>query len=404
MVTAAALSLLLPTAEETDLLRACLWSGEPARAAWTRWQQVVGDARRALAAETHAAKSLLAPVHDAMRRNALVVDAPLRAVLSAAALAEELRSETYRRVLLRALDALADASVRVLVMKGAALAYDVYPAPALRHSHDVDLLVGRADLTRAARALVLAGFTPSPPPFPRGDHRRLVDRSGLPVEIHCGLVRLPFYTSPLAAIWERARRCTIAGHGAETLSAADQLVQICGQASCCASRKSLRWVTDAWHLITRDGTLDWDVVERTARASRLALPLAVLFAYLAEHLEAPVPGHVRESLSAAAAQADRATREIALVGVRAGARGTFRNLFRTARDWHERAALIKWMLAPAPATLRLGEPLRHAKFWPAYYALRPIGYVVRRVRSAIGTAPLSAGVGVPSRRTAGRES
>jgi hypothetical protein len=145
----------------------------------------------------------------------------------------------------------------------------------------------------------------------------------------------------------------------------------------------LRWVTDAWHLMTSDRTLDWDLVDSTARASRLALPLAVLFGYLAEHLEAPVPGRVRESRSAAAAQADRATREIALVGVRAGPRGTFRNLFRSARGWSERAALIKWMLAPAPATLRLGEPLRHAKLWPVYYALRPIGYVVRRVRSAI---------------------
>jgi hypothetical protein len=64
-----------------------------------------------------------------------------------------------RDALLReAIEALAAASVDVLVIKGAALAHTIYPEPYVRPRVDVDVLVDRADLARASRVLEAGGW------------------------------------------------------------------------------------------------------------------------------------------------------------------------------------------------------------------------------------------------------
>jgi hypothetical protein len=65
-------------------------------------------------------------------------------------LAHDIRLE---QMLLRALAALADASIRARVFKGVALAHTVYDDPALRVFADVDLLVPSADFGRAVEIL-----------------------------------------------------------------------------------------------------------------------------------------------------------------------------------------------------------------------------------------------------------
>ncbi|APR85421.1 Hypothetical protein A7982_10770 [Minicystis rosea] len=61
---------------------------------------------------------------------------------------------------------LAAAGIEALLVKGAALALTVYPDPAVRGMHDVDLLVRRADHDRAVAALVRGGL----------EHQRVADR------------------------------------------------------------------------------------------------------------------------------------------------------------------------------------------------------------------------------------
>jgi hypothetical protein len=56
------------------------------------------------------------------------------------------------------LEALAAAGVDALLLKGAGLAYTVYPAPYLRARVDTDLLVDRAALDRAEQVLAAAGW------------------------------------------------------------------------------------------------------------------------------------------------------------------------------------------------------------------------------------------------------
>jgi hypothetical protein len=96
---------------------------------------------------------------------------------------------------------------------------------------------------------------------------------------------------------------------------------------------------------------------------------------------------VIERMVATAAAADRTGREVALLGLRAGQRGTFRNMIGATRTWGGRIDLLRWMLVPVPASLRLGAPLRYPNAWPAYYLARPFQYLARRARRIVSPRP-----------------
>jgi hypothetical protein len=377
-VPSGALALLLPTPAQTDFLRACLLTGDRARAAWEQWRQAVGDPRRGAADPFSGSPSLLPLLHHATQGGGIDADPALRAVLAASALVESRRAAAYRRICARALDALAAAGIASLVLKGSALADSVYPEPSLRHSHDVDLLVHRDDLARAAAALGAADFASHRASIEqRADGIVMGDASGLPVVLHATLLRMPYHAPALEGIWSRAVPRQIAGCAAQALSAADQLVQICGQAAG-PGRDTLRWATDAWFLLQRTPDLDWTIALDFADDARLALICSVLLGYLAHELRAPVPAAALDRLSTAAASADRAERDVALFAVREGRRGTLRGLLRAARGQRDRIDLVRWMLLPSASGLR-GTPLPHPRLWPAYYAVRPLSYVVRRL-------------------------
>src|SRR5262249_35556323 len=60
----------------------------------------------------------------------------------------------------RLLAGLAGLGIRPILMKGAALAYTVYPEPALRPHADIDLLVAPADRERCTAGLAALGYEP----------------------------------------------------------------------------------------------------------------------------------------------------------------------------------------------------------------------------------------------------
>lgn len=67
--------------------------------------------------------------------------------------------ESHRAMLLRIFNALGERAIDCLVMKGTALAYSVYDAPAMRRRGDSDLLVKQADLDATREALAALGMT-----------------------------------------------------------------------------------------------------------------------------------------------------------------------------------------------------------------------------------------------------
>lgn len=118
-------------------LRALLRGGDPA------WPGHYDRDAFAAACEEHAIAPLL---------YARVPLPELREHATRAAVTEPLRLADLREVLA----ALREANVEALILKGTALAYDLYPSPELRPRADVDLLV--SDFARSAEVLPRLGF------------------------------------------------------------------------------------------------------------------------------------------------------------------------------------------------------------------------------------------------------
>ncbi|MGB6564835.1 MAG: nucleotidyltransferase family protein, partial [Candidatus Binataceae bacterium] len=139
------------------------------------------------------------------------------------------------RELVRLTALLEQGGVEALALKGPALAMTAYGAVTMRQFNDLDLLVRKSEVGRAAEILRAAGYAPRP-----GYGLADVDRPGgyeiamaragalTDIDLHWRLIP-PYF--PLALdgeeLWRRAVRIEIEGAPVRTLAPADHLLYLC---------------------------------------------------------------------------------------------------------------------------------------------------------------------------------
>jgi hypothetical protein len=136
-----------------------------ANIAWDTFGVSSGDFIAACAAE-----DLTGLVHERLRASAVARQWPktLRDELTTRARGLVARELSDRTELIRVLDALAQAQVRPILLKGTALAYTVYASPALRPRQDTDLIIRHQDLDAAREVMRAIGY--AAPVYCDGDH------------------------------------------------------------------------------------------------------------------------------------------------------------------------------------------------------------------------------------------
>jgi hypothetical protein len=375
------LSLLLPPPEETLLLRVCLSPGESARAAWRRWRNRRRMPGKALL-RNNSFKKLRPLLFNAVQCHSLEIDKEALTYLRTAYLKEELRDAAVRRICREVLLGLEKEGLASILLKGMALAETVYGNPVLRHCHDIDILLPDDQLSRPAGFLSSLGFRVCSAPQSQSRHLRMLQDSGLPLEFHSNLFEVPYYQMPVSEIRARGRSQAIAGVKTRILTPADNLLHVCGHASYSSKRQSLRWVTDAWFIISRHPDLDWELLSHDIRRSGLALPVSVMLGYLAESLDAPIPSNMLRSLSAAASHSRPIERQLALRGTRSDGRGSLQELFGRATNWRERVFILQWLLFPSPHYLAWVDQV-HPWLLPFHYLYRPLRYARNRLQSSL---------------------
>lgn len=219
------------------------------------------------------------------------------------------------RELVRLMAMLEQGGLEPLALKGPALAMAAYGAVVMRQFTDLDLLVRKRDVARAAEILLSEGYAPRSG-YSLGDLDRpgayeiAMARAGALTEIDLHWRLLPPYF-PLAIdgedIWRRAVRIEVEveGGAVRTLAPADHLLYLCAHGAK-HGWQALGGICDLAELIgassrtsspTSSPTLsiDWD--ELSARAERAgarrALGLGVMLAH--ELLDAAVPEDVLEA-------------------------------------------------------------------------------------------------------------
>jgi hypothetical protein len=378
------LSAILPTPSDTRLLRACLQEGERGREACDTWLKSHADPESEYAREFVArefVKSLLPLLFVSVRSHSIAVSNSFLTVLRTAALREQLRTKTYYDICGRVLSTLARNAVPAILLQGAALAKTVYPDPALRHSHRLDLLIERRHINQLVGLLAPLGFSRSSTTLRHGGHDfEIIHESGLPLAVHHELFEIPFYNTAVRDLYSRAVPAAINGIRTQVLSPADALLHACGEATYSVRQESWWWVLDSWFIVNRCRDLDWDLLLDTSKRTHLALPLSVMLTYLAEELDCPFPADFLHRLSAVACKVPSIDRELALFGARQSPRCGFRRLIRDTGNWRGRLYVIKWMLLPSASYTVWENQLPHLWLLPVQYLYRPLRYVSARIR------------------------
>lgn len=287
---------VFPDARQQLLLTAALEDGEAARAAWLAWQ-AGGD----FAAADRCSRRLQPLLYKNLLRQGVAPEMliPLRDHYFSTLY----RNKAHLRRLRLLLAWFAREDIPTLVLKGAALIFQVYGDPGLRPMADLDILVPHPHAARASALLVEAGWTALPLPA----RVRAEPQSVTAVEWHgADGGQLDLHFSPFAeslgwdaisVLWAASVPCDASGIGTRTLCGADQLLHLLAHGAEVRPAPAIRWVADAMGLLRSDIAIDWERFAAMAARLRLQLVASRLLAYLIAHHGADVPARVCRALN-----------------------------------------------------------------------------------------------------------
>jgi hypothetical protein len=243
------------------LLLRILGSDAPTASDWrlsnSAWERLVNEA----------ADHGLAPMlHHRIRsiEGEFPVPAPTARRLQGLSAHSELRNRSAYAALVPVLQALENARVDVLLLKGAFLAQCVYSDPALRPMADIDLLVRRDQLASSERVLRSMGYeragngTYDPTSGDRCHLPAFIAPAALPIELHWSLVRPSCASIDFERLWGSAQAAEVAGIQVFGLSEEHLLHHLCLHVSCHHRfRVPLLQLYDVFATLRHFRDLDW---------------------------------------------------------------------------------------------------------------------------------------------------
>ena len=294
-----------PRAGDLLLLHAALDPAEQATAHWVAWRG--GLRGRAV---DRGAERLLPLVWWNMGGPDAAEPAVLE--LAAAYHASWSRLQEQAAAAERVIAALQAEGIRVLLLKGLALALCSYERPALRPMADVDVLVAPADRAGAAAVLERLGFHPGrrlgPGELAAMHSLGFAGAAGAAVDLHWFALQECCYPGADEMLWEDAARCVVGAVETLAPAPAGMLLTAVAHGIRWNPEPAGRWAADALTVLRRRAALvDWARLRLEARRRGLPLLLAAALSWLAKELAAPVPPAVVAELAEdGAAWAERA--------------------------------------------------------------------------------------------------
>jgi len=265
-----------------------------------------------------------------------------------------------------------------LLLKGSALAYTHYPAPYLRPRGDIDLLIRRDDLDRAADMLARMGYERSLEADAeiwtgQRHYLRMSATGPVMVDLHWRIANPLVFADALAfdEVWPRSAPVPALGTSARTLSPADSLLLAClHRVAHHQDRVHLLWLWDIHLLVSRMSAGEFASFASGAAGAKLGVVCARGLALARECFGTAVPDDLLAELAAAKGEP-----AAAFVGAAFSPFGVALGDLAALSGWRARAALVREHLFPPAAYMRRRYPR-----WPA--VLLPIAYVHRVVAGA----------------------
>ncbi len=284
----------LPDEGRDALMSAALDPPNRALESWRWWERSGADART-----DPVARRWLPLIGHNLR--AAPVDPPVRALFVEArrhAWASNIRLLDAARP---ALESLATAGIRTMLLKGAVLANRPYGEPGLRPIGDVDVLVEPGHARAATRILEESGWVA----WRKHSERDLLLAHGLDLwkpphgalDVHWYLLAECCWEGADRGVWQRAQPMTSVTSTTVVPAAEDLLLHICVHGLRWSPVHAGHWVADAVQIIQTSGErLDWDVVIAEAARRRLGLQMTHALRVVRERGHADVPQAVIDTL------------------------------------------------------------------------------------------------------------
>ena len=199
------------------------------------------------------------------------------------------------------LEAFSHSQIKVIVLKGAALAETIYPDVGLRPYSDIDLLVHKEDQPRAAAKLSQLGyellFDYRLGFSQQFGHQLCYVKGDVAVDMHWHIAGLP-YSRYIAVnrLWKRAALVSINGIDALALSPEQLLIHLCLH----AARHDYCWLfllVDISESIRHYGDeFDWELFLAEAERYRVCFSTRNVLRLVKRLFDSPIPAFVLEHL------------------------------------------------------------------------------------------------------------
>jgi hypothetical protein len=330
-------------------------------------------ALEAIATRTRTANLL----HRHIADNRLGVPALIEAHLNDLYRRQSLYGLEQRLVLARVGELLDARGISNVALKGSALAFTIYPQPAMRPLRDIDVLVPADRAEEAHRLLQQNGFSRAPWAKEYGtefNHQlpELVsDRHGVTVEIHHRIYSRGWNgdAALCALLLETAQPVNVGGKTCHLAAPLANLLHLTVHATLhnCFDNGPLT-ISDVHHL-WRHPDLDKQAVVRTAEQLSLGRPLALLLAIARAAGPLPLPPWLEARVEQAAPFVPAAMEAMFQLPAQADQRALVRRLKNNQAGTGPLAAMVK-MVRPDPQKLAeiAGSSSHDRRRWTAYPA------------------------------------
>lgn len=245
--------------------------------------------------------------------------------ITAAYWTSHFRNRALLRELHRILAGAAEAGIRVMPLKGAALVAWYYPVPALRPMSDLDLLVRPEDVTVMAALLGTLGYSaiPRAPSFfdergaesePR-ERAFLTDAAGMRALVEFRTEPLDPGIGPLlkadpasaaqfhvhcVRMWERGRPATIGGAPCVRIAPEDMMLHVASHLTTRHAGLRLLWLHDLCLIAAQHrDSFDWGEMIADAHRLQVIVPIHAALTAARRWLDAPLGREPFERLSSA---------------------------------------------------------------------------------------------------------
>ena len=271
--------------------------------------------------------------------------------------------------------------IPVILLKGVALAENVYGNVGLRPMVDTDILVQRRNVVAALAVLQRCGYRQVGMEITPGatlayENEILLRKEGNSVgqiELHWSLFDSPYYQRrlPETTIWGTAELIALENRTAYQLSPEWTLLHLCGHLAFHHQGTGLLWWNDVAELLYRFANrIQWPEVMAQAQAAHLTLALKLVLLTAADIWLAPVPRDVIEHLRSLEPAVDEISvgQELMAAGRSPGARLLLDA--RVINSWPERIRFIYHSLFPSAAYMDQRYQIERPSLRPFYYFYR----------------------------------